>query len=458
MSAPQQYTQEQQDRAYSFYRARVFLGIFLGYAGYYLVRKNISLIIPELERTYGYSKYEQGLILGAISLCYGVSKFVMGWVSDRSNAKIFLTIGLVGSALISCFYGLYPAALGSLYPVLFFMGLNGWLQGMGWPPCGRVMVHWFTPKERGSKMALWNIAHNLGQAVPAILISLGLCQVWGWSGVLLWPGVLALIIAYLSFKLVEDTPASVGLPSIEAYESHNSGAVPVVGKETKRIKANKKDFKEHILYNKQLWFLALANLFVYLTRYAIIDWLPSYLTQVRNFSLSSASVSYSLYELAGVAGTLLCGWMSDHLFQGRRAPAAIVFMLAVAMVLHVYWWLPSDYILSINLCLILLGFLIYGPVMLIGLHALDLVPKSVAGTAAGFTGLFGYVGGATCANTLFGWIVDLYGWNGGFYLLIFSCFCSICCLLLVREQRVVVEKKNPFLKKNIPLFISFGVR
>jgi OPA family glycerol-3-phosphate transporter-like MFS transporter len=29
--------------------------------------------------------------------------------------------------------------------------------------------------------------------------------------------------------------------------------------------------------------------------------------------------------------------------------------------------------------------------MIIGLHALDLVPKQAAGTAAGFTGFFGYV-------------------------------------------------------------------
>ena len=41
------------------------------------------------------------------------------------------------------------------------------------------------------------------------------------------------------------------------------------------------------------------------------------------------------------------------------------------------------------ICMIVIGFLIYGPVMLIGLHALELAPKKAAGTAAGFTGLFG---------------------------------------------------------------------
>ncbi|KRF51663.1 hypothetical protein ASG97_07195 [Bacillus sp. Soil745] len=50
--------------------------------------------------------------------------------------------------------------------------------------------------------------------------------------------------------------------------------------------------------------------------------------------------------------------------------------------------------------LIAIGFLIYGPVMLIGLQALDLVPKKAAGTAAGLTGLFGYLGGSVAANAI----------------------------------------------------------
>ena len=66
--------------------------------------------------------------------------------------------------------------------------------------------------------------------------------------------------------------------------------------------------------------------------------------------------------------------------------------------------------------------------MLIGLHAIDIVPKHVAGTAAGFTGLFGYVGGATCANAAFGYIVHYYGWDGGFVLLLASCLTAVLFL------------------------------
>lgn len=75
--------------------------------------------------------------------------------------------------------------------------------------------------------------------------------------------------------------------------------------------------------------------------------------------------------------------------------------------------------------LVALGFLIYGPVMLIGVQALDLVPKKAAGTAAGLTGLFGYLGGALFANIAMGLIVDTWGWDGGFIMLVAACILSI---------------------------------
>ena len=75
--------------------------------------------------------------------------------------------------------------------------------------------------------------------------------------------------------------------------------------------------------------------------------------------------------------------------------------------------------------LITIGFFIYGPVMLIGLFALDLVPKKAAGTAAGFTGLFGYVGGAVSANIAIGYAVDVAGWDAGFMLIVGACIMSI---------------------------------
>ncbi|MFF0977208.1 glycerol-3-phosphate transporter, partial [Proteus mirabilis] len=82
-------------------------------------------------------------------------------------------------------------------------------------------------------------------------------------------------------------------------------------------------------------------------------------------------------------------------------------------------------------CMLIIGFLIYGPVMLIGLHALELAPKKAAGTAAGFTGLFGYLGGSVAASAIVGYTVDYFGWDGGFMVMIGGSVLSVVLLLIV---------------------------
>lgn len=185
-----------------------------------------------------------------------------------------------------------------------------------------------------------------------------------------------------------------------------------------------------MLSNRLLWLIALANAFVYFVRYGVLDWAPTYLSQAKDFSFEGTGWAYALYEFAGIPGTLLCGWMSDRVFGGRRAPASILFMAATVVCVVVYWLNPVGHPAIDVAMLIGIGFFVYGPVMLIGVHALDLAPKKAAGTAAGFTGLFGYVGGAVGASIVIGVVVDAAGWNAGFALIIAAGIAAMALLAL----------------------------
>ncbi len=81
------------DPLYRRLRWQIFLGIFFGYAAYYLVRKNFALAMPYLVEQ-GFSRGDLGFALSGISIAYGFSKFIMGSVSDRSNPRVFLPAGL----------------------------------------------------------------------------------------------------------------------------------------------------------------------------------------------------------------------------------------------------------------------------------------------------------------------------------------------------------------------------
>ncbi len=423
------------DATYKKLRLQVFLGIFIGYAGYYLVRKNFSLVMPDLIAA-GYSKADLGVALSAISISYGVSKFVMGTISDRSNARSFLSLGLLLSAFTMIAMGLLPFATGSIATMFIFLFINGWFQGMGWPPCGRVVVHWFSVTERGTKMSIWNVAHNVGGGLMAPLAIAGLAIFGTWQGKLFFPGIIALLVAFVTYLLVRDTPQSCGLPPIEEYKksyTKNYNASHEKELSTRQI------LFDYVLVNRIIWYIAFANAFIYLVRYGVLDWAPTYLKEAKGFTMSETGWAYFLYEWAGIPGTLLCGWLSDKVFKGRRAPATIIYMVLVAIAVVVYWKNPPGNPLIDNLALISIGFLIYGPVMLIGVHALDMVPKKAAGTAAGLTGLFGYLGGAVFANAAMGYIVDAHGWDGGFMVLFASCILSIFFVALTwkKEKNVL---------------------
>ncbi|WP_219921606.1 glycerol-3-phosphate transporter [Rufibacter sp. XAAS-G3-1] len=409
------------DPEYKRLRFQVFLGIFLGYAGYYLVRKNFSLVMPDFVAQ-GYSKADLGFALSGVSIAYGLSKFLMGNVSDRSNARVFLSVGLLLSGLITIVMGVVPFATSSILIMFVLLFLNGWFQGMGWPPCGRVMVHWFSTKERGTKMSIWNVAHNVGGGLVGPITIAAVAIFGTWQSKFYFPGMIALGFAALAYLLVRDTPQSCGLPTIEAYK--NDYPAHYSAHQEQELTA-KQIFFEYVFNNRVLWYIAFANAFVYLVRYGILDWAPTYLEEAKGFSVKETGWAYFAYEYAGIPGTLLCGWISDKVFKGRRAPATIIYMVLVLVAVLVYWKNPPGNIAIDNIALISIGFLIYGPVMLIGVQALDLVPKKAAGTAAGLTGLFGYLGGALFANIAMGLIVDKWGWDGGFILLVAACLLSI---------------------------------
>ncbi len=411
------------DPEYRRLRRKVFGGIFIGYAAYYLVRNNLALAIPDILKEFPqHSKAELGTALTGLSIAYGVSKFLMGSVSDRSNPKYFLPLGLLLSSAIILLSGTVKAIYTSLFVLVILQTVNGWVQGMGWPPCGKTMVHWFSTNERGVTVSFWNVSHNIGGALIANFALLGVTLFNDWGAKFYFNAVIAAILAVVVFFLLRDTPQSEGLPPIE---QHRNDYPPDYTEDHERTMTFREIFFTHVLPNKYLWAIAIANAFVYFVRYGVVNWIPTYLETAKGFSFHQSSLGWALYEYAAIPGTIACGWISDKWFKGRRAPATILFMALTLVAVIVYWFNLKGPLWIDYAALIAIGFLIYGPIMIIGLHALDLVPKKAAGTAAGFTGFFGYVFGSALAGTGVGWIADNFGWGGVFSTMV------VCCVLTI---------------------------
>jgi OPA family glycerol-3-phosphate transporter-like MFS transporter len=156
--------------------------------------------------------------------------------------------------------------------------------------------------------------------------------------------------------------------------------------------------------------------------------------------------------IAAIPGTLLAGWLSSKFFQGRCAPVNVICMVITAIGAFVYWKaaalaaaLGVDYITIVTAALIITGFGVYGPVAMISIQAISIVPKNAAGTAAGFMGLLGYlIGDAILSKIAFGRIVESgnYGWtltSIGFFTA--SVIAAVICFIAMGKEKKMFEER-----------------
>ena len=409
---------EQVREVYPRLRWQILEATFIGYATFYFVRNNLPVVSKEMGQALHYSKSQIGDLLALTAIAYGVGKFVMGAWSDRSNPRYFMPAGLLATAFCNFAFG-----AASSYPVhLLLWTLNGLAQGMGWAPCGRSLSHWYSVRERGTVFAFWNIAVNVGGGLTGLIAAYSTAWM-GWRSAFYVPGALAVLCAIYLMVRLRDTPQSVGLPPVEEYRNDYAGE----GERNPEAELGTRDLLVHyILKNRYLWLFAAGNFFVYISRYAMLDWGPTYLKEVKHASLEQGGISTASYELGGIFSVLLMGWLSDKA-GGRRGMITVLCMVPVFLAFGGILYAPAG-MLWLNMTLFgIVGFLIYPPVMLLPVMGLDFTSKKAIGTAAGFIGLFGYLG-RTVQGKILGTLAERYGWNASFYVILVSTFLGIVIL------------------------------
>ena len=266
----------------------------------------------------------------------------------------------------------------------------------------------------------------------SVIISGFLVAHFGWKMAFFVPGTLAVLVSIWLYNRLRDRPQSLGLPDIETYNNE-----PVAAKKADCNEDNRtyvEIFKENILYNKTIWMLAIAYIFVYIIRFGAEDWMIKYLSEAKHNSLEMAAMKLSSLPLVGIVGTICAGLISDKIFKGQRAPVNLIYLIGVVICLVL---LKFNTISTVDFILIgLLGAFTYGPQMMIGgLCAVESSSKKVASAATGFTGTFGYIG-AVLSSTGTGFMVDKFGWNGAIVFWVFSAvICIAICTVLMLDER-----------------------
>jgi sugar phosphate permease len=390
-------------KKYRYWQGHVLVASIIGYATFYFVRKNLSIAMPSIEHGLHIQKANLGMFLTLHGVLYGVSKFANGFFADRSNARAFLVTGLAASAVLNVMFGLSSTvvALGIIWM------LNGWFQGMGFPPCARLITNWFPPKVLATKFSIWNSSHCIGGGL--ILILCGYLVGFGWRWCFWVPAGIALAVAVFVWFNTPDTPPTVGLPEVEG--THNDSAE----------RQSREEFRafivERVFKNKYIWLVSIANFFVYTVRYAVLDWGPTLLKESRHIEITHAGWMVAAFEAFGLVGAIIGGRITDRLLSGRAVRACVLYMILACIAIVVFWKVPVHSEVLTTIMLGLVGFFIYGPQCLLAVTAANLATKRAAATAVGLTSIFGYA-----STVLSGWglgtLVQHYGWDAAYMVLI----------------------------------------
>ena len=438
----------------------------IGYALFYFVRKNFSVAVatPDMGKELGWTNTQIGFILTCFNLLYGVARFGNGVLADRINGRYFMVAGLVCAAAVNVWVGFTSSVV--MLGVLWVT--NAWFQGMGFPPCARLLTHWIPPGELATKMSVWNTSHSIGAALVVVFCSwvVSICSGGaipltvslfgaevalhpGWRWCFFLPAAVALVGAAGLWTALRDTPSSVGLPEIGPGSPHASqGGCPdgdsrgLAAADARALdRQNFKTYlKKHVFGNPTIWILCVANFFVYTVRFGVLDWGPKLLKTSGGISLSHAAWMVAGFEVAGIVGMLTAGRLTDRVFGGRgpRTCAFCMGFCALFTLLFLLEWTSAGPNMILSAALLAgAGFFIYGPQALIGISAANIATKRAAATASGLTGTFGYASGLV-SGVFLGWLMDAGGDKGIVYVLVCLIVLSLvgmACFILAWPAR-----------------------
>ncbi|CAO5674993.1 MAG: Glycerol-3-phosphate transporter [Holosporales bacterium] len=407
---------------YSYWRRRIMLSMIIGYAFFYIIRQSYPAIIHPLELEFGFTKTQIGAILGIGGILYGVGKSFAGMVGDRFSARYLMTFGLFMSGVTTFYF----AKASDLKTFTIIYTVNMCFQSLGWPSCARLLTHWFSAKELATKWALWNSSQQIGGAAIMVLSGFILVR-YDWRFVLYLSAFLSCFMSVILFFMMRDTPESLGLPSIE----HHHGLKALDNDDDRSI-FDLLIYK--VLANKLVWYMCFANFFVYIARMSIFVWGPTMLQEVKGSSIHQAMNLTAAYDIAGILGGIVAGYLSDKVFNGYRGRVGAFFMLGITISVLFLWMSPSGSTFFHLVAMVLIGFMVTGPQILVGVAAVDFSSKKTAGLATGLTGTIGYIGHAT-ATAGVGFIAQHYGWDYTFAFMIVSGILGAFFFALTWNQR-----------------------
>ena len=354
------------------WRWRIFASTWLCYAGYYFCRKPFYIAKSAIGHELLFDATALGTIGSVYLVAYTVGQFATGALGHRLGPRVLLLLGMTVSIAANVGFGLSN----SFESFVGLMALNGLVQATGWSGGVGTMANWFRRSERGTVMGFWATNFQVG-GVMANTLAAWVLGKWGFRYSFFTGAVVLLfVLAFFIFNQ-RDKPEDLGLPAVDDRDEPQ-------GAEDQGL--SRKAWTNVLL-------VGVFYFFVKFIRYSLWSWAPFFLE--RNFGLKGDDAGYlsTVFDLAGVAGVVVTGLLSDKFYKSRRAGVSLLMMIVMLFSCVLLWVGGGVSVTLFAVCLGLVGFTLYGPdALMSGAGAMDIGSRRGAVMAAAVINGMGSIG------------------------------------------------------------------
>lgn len=401
-------------------RALAFGVSWMSYATYYFGRKGVGVVKTSITAELG----ERALygVETALLVAYALGQYVNGFLGDRLGARTLIAVGLCLSA-VSCFaFGL--SSLGIAFIVAYFV--NGIAQSTGWPGNAKAMSEWTTSRDRGRVMGLWSTCYQAGGIIAAAACT-RLAQAFGWRWAFFGPAIALPVVAVLVYLLLRPGPNRAGASATPGEEPSAA--------ERERLSRERALEQKRLVRSPLLYSYGASYFCIKLVRYSLLFWLPLYLERQLGYSKTQAGYLSTSFEVGGLAGTILLGYLSDRMRDLPRAGIALVSLVGLAGALALYGQVGGTSMVVNFTVMALVGLLLFGPDSLLsGAAAQDAGGKHGAALAAGMINGLGSLG-AILQEAVTRGVSSRWGWGALFHVFVGLALAAALCLVPAIRSR-----------------------
>ncbi|MDE2038570.1 MAG: MFS transporter [Elusimicrobia bacterium] len=411
------------------YRRRRFQNWFplgLTYATFYMARYNLNVASTELMTRFNFSKEQFGIIATSGFWTYALAVFFNGPLADRIGGRRAILLAALGTAAVNAVVGvLFLNGWGTkvLVGMSLLYAVNQYFQSFGALSIVKVNAPWFHVRERGVFGGVFGIMISCGYFL-AMTVG-GWILAWlPWYCIFLIPSAAVLTMYVVDRFLVADKPSDAGFAQF-----HTGDATSDDPDRDKPV-----DYAylvSRVFSNRVILTLIAAEFCTGFVRQGLLLWFVPFLKEVYHVTHGSLlfSIATSGITVGGIIGGLLCGWMSDRLFQSRRPPVAFIFYLGQIVSLLLLHWASSAaaacWLIGFN-CVWIFG--VHG--MLSGTASMDFGGTRAAATVTGLLDGIQYVASGL-TGFLLGAMLDKFGWGAWTLMIVpFSIIGAVLMLTL----------------------------